>query len=168
MRPADTARQLCASLGLDFEAELAEALRVGVVFSSPTAFLLAREIPEQEMWMIDLAVGDMSEFFRVEPPGPPKKWVAFRRGDTTSVHPYTRIKRLCLMGSSAKAPPPPPPSPAPVRADTTGGEQDAMRAASRRKGLRRTIMEELAPQPLPGSTLGTSTALGQLGQPPGA
>ncbi len=65
------------------------------------------------------------------------------------------------MGGKARAPTPPPPGPAPVRADSSTGEQGIL-AASRRQGLRKTMLTKQAfPET---STLGGTTALGKMGQ----
>lgn len=96
MTPAAQARAVVEALGESFDEWLAHALEHGYVWSSPTCFIMARSVWDDTCWMIDLAAGDMAEFFRVDPA--PKKWVAFRRGDSHSVHPYERIKRRCCHG----------------------------------------------------------------------
>jgi hypothetical protein len=65
-----------------------------------------------------------------------------------------------LNFGSPKAPPQAPPAMAPPRADEQSGEDDAARLAARKKGLRRTMMQDLAGTPEQGQTLGAPTALG--------
>ena len=73
------------------------------------------------------------------------------------------LRKPPLNAGSPKAPPPPPPAMAPPRADMQSGEEDAARLAARRKGLRRTMLQELmGTQSAPGRTLGAPTALGSF------
>ena len=66
-------------------------------------------------------------------------------------------------GSKPSKPKPPPPAPAPPQADAMAGEEQATAANRRRKGLRSTIISQMAQQQGQ-QTLGASTALGRMGQ----
>ena len=91
----------------DLEAHLLN----GIVFSTPTAFLMARyvrrEWPQKlivDPWWVDdgtemnclhvyLAAGDLKEFFTF--PHIPVKYVSFERESILRFHPYSTLQRLC-------------------------------------------------------------------------
>jgi hypothetical protein len=65
-------------------------------------------------------------------------------------------------GSKAQKPPKPAPVRAPPQAEATPDDEQATAAAMRRKGLRKTLLGQMAQQNQ--QTLGGQTALGMLGQ----
>jgi hypothetical protein len=73
----------------------------------------------------------------------------------------TYSRKPPLNGGSPKKPDPPPPAPAPVRADDGDPENDASRIAARKKGLRRTMLQEMLSGQEQGSgKLGAKSVLG--------
>ena len=66
-------------------------------------------------------------------------------------------------GSKPVKPKPAPPGPAPVQADAMAGLEQATAASNRRKGMRDSIISQMAGQQQ-AQVLGGTTALGQMGK----
>jgi hypothetical protein len=66
-------------------------------------------------------------------------------------------------GSKPSKPKPAPPTPAPPQVDPLAGDEQAVAGNRRRKGMRSTIISQMAQQQGQ-QTLGASTALGRMGQ----
>lgn len=83
-------------------------LRNGYVFSTPKMFLMGRGVlknapyslvtdpsvtfDEPDSWLVYLAVGDISDFFRYEPY--PLRWIGFERENVLRFHSRNKIKRI--------------------------------------------------------------------------
>lgn len=95
-----------------FKEDLEAHLLHGSVFSTPTAFIMARYVsrswPEESIinpWVNDatcpqidclhvyLAAGDLTEFFTF--PHRSVKWISFERKNTLKFYCYTDLKRRC-------------------------------------------------------------------------
>jgi len=68
-----------------------------------------------------------------------------------------------LNGGSPKKPKAPPPTMAPPQADPMAGAEQATTGAARRKGLRQSIISQMAGEQNQ-QTLGAPTALGRMGK----
>lgn len=96
-----------------FKQDLEAHLLHGLVFSTPTAFVMARHVsrswPEESIinpWVNDatcdhlnclhvyLAAGDLTEFWTF--PHKPAKWCSFERRNNLRFYPYERIRRTIL------------------------------------------------------------------------
>ena len=101
-------REPCAR---DFKEDLSAHLLHGIVFSTPTAFIMARYVsrswPDSSIinpWLNDatcdqldtihvyLAAGDITEFFTF--PHKPAMWISFERKNILKFYPYARISKL--------------------------------------------------------------------------
>lgn len=106
MKPVIHAIEICDAAGEDFQERLAWNLSHGYVWSGPRAFVMAHIVTENGRtgWYVELAAGEMGEFFEVDPVKP--EWVAFRRtrkrgacarsSEKVAWHRYDRIKALAL------------------------------------------------------------------------
>lgn len=102
-------REPCAR---DFKEDLSAHLLHGIVFNTPTAFIMARYVsrswPESSIinpWLNDatcshldtihvyLAAGYLTEFFTF--PHIQCKWISFERKNTLKFYCYTDLKRRC-------------------------------------------------------------------------
>lgn len=104
-------REPCART---FEHDLFLHLMHGVVISTPEVFAMVRPVwriwwneknrdpsqvaPDGDTWWIWLAAGDVRRLF--DWPLPPKKWVAFERGNSPRCWEYDRLRRLYLSRSA--------------------------------------------------------------------
>lgn len=82
MTPLLQALQICDERGMDFDAIVAEHMREGYVWCSPSAFILVMPCShkvENDAWWATLAVGDIKEFMRVDPT--PRRWLGYCRAD---------------------------------------------------------------------------------------
>ena len=97
----------------DFKEDLSAHLLHGSVFSTPTAFIMARYVsrswPAESIinpWLNDatcaqldtlhvyLAAGDLTEFFTF--PHKPVTWCSFERKNTLKFYDYARLRRTIL------------------------------------------------------------------------
>ena len=98
--------------GHTFLADLAAHFEHGYVWSSPTAFIMARLVsstwgperwgnlaetdPGGDAWCVWVAVGDLREFFRVCPHE--TKFACFARRGFPRLWPFEKLKRLSTYG----------------------------------------------------------------------
>lgn len=122
MTPLEQAQRLYVTqpCGRTFEQDVATFLRIGVVFSTGTAFLMAKPVPSPmvstsfiyadpeavadrsicDTWLIWIAAGDMGEFFRFAPFR--LDWLAWARKGVIRWHSFNRTERLCNTSTSTK------------------------------------------------------------------
>lgn len=96
-----------------FRSDLEAHLLHGIVFSTPTAFIMARYVSRSwpdalivNPWVNDatcarldtlhvyLAAGDLTEFFTF--PHKSAMWISFERKNTLKSYPYARLRRTIL------------------------------------------------------------------------
>lgn len=121
MKPIDAARAMYHKepCGRCFGDDLATFLRIGYVFSTPTAFIMGKAVPSPHIrtgfgydrpganapiehcdtWLIWLAAGDLREFFRFEPR--PMKFVAWARKGVIRFHHFDRVRALCKTSTES-------------------------------------------------------------------
>lgn len=109
--PALKAKEAAEAAGRDMVADLKAFLCTGYVFSTPTAFIMAKPVgkffeeqiqdpwamfnpDEYDTWLIWLAAGDMAEFFRFCPY--PLSWLAWARHDRLRFWRFESIQRKVI------------------------------------------------------------------------